>query len=289
MAGKDGMMAKASGGPGGRIFISYRRGGASYPAAWLFDQLTARFGSDRVFMDVDSIEPGDDFAEVIADAVGCCAVLLAVIGDRWLAAADESGRRRMDDPADFVRLEIEAALARGVRVIPVLVDGARLPRPDQLPASMATLTRRQAVELSPARFRSDLTSLLTVLDRALTPAAPPARQQIPVPARPAAKAQTALRDTGAALPASITCFQDDDTGFLRWREANPGGYFLNTERKPRASYLILHRSGCPHFTGSPLHWTRDYIKFCSPDRTDLETWAADATGGDVTHCRTCFR
>jgi len=276
-------MAEASGGPGGRIFISYRRGDASYPAAWLFDQFTARFGSDRVFMDVDSIEPGDDFAEIIADAVGRCAVLLAVIGDRWLAAADESGRRRMDDSGDFLRLEIEAALARGVRVIPVLVDGARVPRPDQLPASMAALGRRQAVELRPARFSSDLTSLLTVLDRALTPVAPPA------PDHPAAKAQTALRDTAAALPVSITCFQDDDTGFLRWREANPGGYFLNTERKPRATYLMLHRSSCPHFTGSPLHWTKDYIKFCSPDRTDLETWAADATGGDVTHCRTCFR
>lgn len=118
--GKDGMMAEASGGPGGRVFICYRRGDASYPAAWLFDQLTARFGSARVFMDVDSIEPGDDFTEVIAGAVGSCAVLLAVIGDRWLAAADENGRRRLDDPGDFVRLEIEAALARGVRVIPVI-------------------------------------------------------------------------------------------------------------------------------------------------------------------------
>jgi hypothetical protein len=234
------MMAKATGSPGGRIFISYRRGDASYPAAWLFDQLTTRFGSDRVFMDVDSIEPGDDFAEVIADAVGCCAVLLAVIGDRWLAAADESGRRRMDDSGDFLRLEIEAALARGVRVIPVLVDGARVPRPDQLPASMAALGRRQAVELRPARFSSDLTSLLTVLDRALTPVAPPARQQMPAPARPAAKAQTALRDTAAALPVSITCFQDDDTGFLRWREANPGGYF--PQHRTQATGYVLHAS-----------------------------------------------
>ncbi len=281
-------MAETSGGPGGRVFVSYRRGDASYPAAWLFDQLTARFGSDRVFMDVDSIEPGDDFAEVIADAVGSCAVLLAVIGDRWLVAADDNGRRRLDDPGDFVRLEIEAALARGVRVIPVLVDGARVPRPDQLPASLATLARRQAAELSHSRSSSDLTSLLNVLDRALAPVAPPDRQQLPSSTRPAAKAETAPRDTVSALPASITCFQDDDTGFLRWRETNPGGHFLNTERKPRAAYLVLHRSGCPHFTGSPLHWTRDYIKFCSLDRTSLETWAADTIGGDIKHCRTCF-
>jgi hypothetical protein len=287
--GKDGMMAEASGGPGGRIFISYRRRDASYPAAWLLDQLTARFGSDRVFMDVDSIEPGDDFAEVIADAVGSCAVLLAVIGDRWLAAADENGQRRLDDPGDFVRLEIEAALARGVRVIPVLMDGARVPSPDRLPAGLAALARRQAAQLSHARFSSDLTSLLNVLDRALAPAARPVRRQMPARTGVASETETAPRGTAATLPTSITCFQDDDTGFLRWREANPSGYFLNTERKPRAAYLMLHRSGCPHFTGSPLHWTKDYIKFCSPGRGNLETWAADTTGGDVTHCRTCFR
>jgi TIR domain len=124
--------------PGSRVFISYRREDSGYPAGWLFDQLAASLGADRVFKDVDSIEPGDDFAEVISDAVSSCAVLLAVIGDRWLAAADEDGRR-LDDPGDFVRLEIEAALTRGVRVIPVLVGGARMPRPAQLPPSLASL------------------------------------------------------------------------------------------------------------------------------------------------------
>jgi hypothetical protein len=215
-------------------------------------------------------------------------VLLAVIGDRWFAAADEDGRRRLDDPGDFVRLEIEAALARGVRVIPVLVDGARVPRPDQLPPSLAALARRQAVELSHARFSSDLSSLLNVLDKALASAAPRVEQQSPAPTRMAANAKTAPRETAVALPASITCFQDDDAGFLLWREANPGGYFLNTERKPRAAYLMLHRSGCPHFTGSPLHWTKDYIKFCSQDRISLETWATDTIGGEIKYCRTCF-
>ena len=115
---KGGMVAEA---PGSRVFISYRREDSGYPAGWLFDQLAASLGADRVFKDVDSIEPGEDFAEVISDAVSSCAVL-AVIGDRWLAAADEDGRR-LDDPGDFVRLEIEAALTRGVRVIPVLVGG----------------------------------------------------------------------------------------------------------------------------------------------------------------------
>jgi hypothetical protein len=69
--------------------------------------------------------------------------------------------------------------------------------------------------------------------------------------------------TAAALPASVICFRDDDPGFRRWREDNPDGFFLNTERNPGPGYLMLHRSGCPHFTHSPVHWTKDYIKFCS--------------------------
>jgi hypothetical protein len=128
-------------------------------------------------------------------------------------APDDNWRRRLDDPGDFVRLEIEVALARGVRVIPVLVDGARVPRRDQLPASLATLAARQAAELSHSRFSSDLKSLLNVLDRALVAMAGLAWQQLPVPPRPAAKAETASRDMVGAFLASITCFQDDDAGF----------------------------------------------------------------------------
>jgi hypothetical protein len=283
---KDGMMTQ---GPGGRVFICYRREDAGYPAGWLFDQLTARLGADRVFKDVDSIEPGDDFADVITEAVSSCAVLLAVIGPRWLAAAGPD-ERRLDDAGDFVRLEIEAALARGVRVIPVLVDGARMPRPDQLPASLAPLARRQAVALSHSRFSADLAALLNVLDRELRTAPvqePPAPRTLPARERPAGKAPAVPRDAAGALPASVTCFRDDDAGFRRWREDNPDGFFLNTERNPGHGYLILHCSGCPHFTRSPLHWTRDYIKFCAPAQASLEEWAS--TLGDVKHCRTCFR
>jgi len=94
-------------------------------------------------------------------------VLLALIGERWLTITDEKGRARLDNPKDFVRLEIEAALTRNVRVIPILVEGARMPRPDQLPPSLAKLARRQALELSPSRFESDTSRLHQVLDRAL--------------------------------------------------------------------------------------------------------------------------
>jgi TIR domain len=151
----------------GRIFISYRRDESAYPAGWLFDRLAERFGFDQVFKDVDSIEMGDDFVEVITNAVGSTDVLLALIGDRWLTITDEHGKRRLDDPNDFVRLEIEAALARKVRVIPILVEGANMPRADELPPSLAALARRQALELSPSRFDFDTSRLLRVLDKTL--------------------------------------------------------------------------------------------------------------------------
>src|SRR5215213_4899040 len=124
-------MAESAAGSTGRIFLSYRRDESAYPAGWLYDRLANRYGGGQVFKDVDSIRLGDDFVEVITRAVGSCDVLLALIGDEWLTITDEHGRRRLDDPGDFVRLEIEAALARNVRVIPVLVDGARMPRPDE--------------------------------------------------------------------------------------------------------------------------------------------------------------
>lgn len=151
----------------GRIFISYRRQDSAYPAGWLYDRLAERFGPDQIFKDVDSIELGDDFVETITNAVGSCDILLALIGQEWLDAAGSDGSRRLDDPDDFVRLEIEAALERKVLLIPILVEGALMPRGDQLPPSIAPLVRRQALELSPTRFRADTERLLDVMERTL--------------------------------------------------------------------------------------------------------------------------
>jgi hypothetical protein len=160
-------MAESEAPSRGRIFISYRRQETAAYSGWLFDRLVVRYPGE-VFKDVDSIELGDDFVEVITAAVGSCDVLLALIGDRWVTIADDDGRRRLDDPDDFVRVEIEAALTRKVRVIPILVDGARMPRAEELPPSLARLVRRNALELSPARFDYDTNRLLKVLDRTLT-------------------------------------------------------------------------------------------------------------------------
>jgi hypothetical protein len=150
-----------------RIFISYRRQETAYAAGWLFDRLAERFGPDQIFKDVDSIELGEDFVQEINRAVGSTDVLLALIGDRWLSITDDDGVRRLDHPDDFVRIEIEAALSRDVRIIPILIDGATMPSAAELPQSLAPLAHRQALELSPSRFQSDTSRLLAVLEKTL--------------------------------------------------------------------------------------------------------------------------
>jgi tetratricopeptide (TPR) repeat protein len=170
-------MTASTGNIPGRIFMSYRREDTAYPAGWLYDRLAGHFGRGQVFKDIDSIGLGDDFVEVINTAVESCDVLLALIGDRWLTVTGQDGRRRLDNPGDFVRLEIEAALTRNVRVIPILVEGARMPHEDELPASLAKLARRQALELSPSRFDDDAGRLLRVLGRTISEAQEQARQR----------------------------------------------------------------------------------------------------------------
>jgi glycerophosphoryl diester phosphodiesterase len=150
----------------GRIFISYRRQETAWPARQLYEVLTAKFGVGKVFKDVDDIKPGEDFDERIRGAVGACDVLLALIGPQWSSVTDEYGRRRLEDPDDFVRLEIETALGRDdVRVIPILVDGAQMPRPYDLPQTLLPLVKRQAIQLSPMSF--DTTRLVKMVQDSL--------------------------------------------------------------------------------------------------------------------------
>jgi hypothetical protein len=149
----------------GSIFVSYRRDDTRHLAGRLYDRLADRFGSDHIFMDVDSIEPGVDFTSAINDAVSSCNVVLALIGPAWLSIQDDRGRRRLDDPEDFVVLEIAAALSRGIRVVPVLIDGASSPRPEDLPATLTSLARRNAIRLDHETFRSDADVLLAAVAR----------------------------------------------------------------------------------------------------------------------------
>jgi TIR domain/Sel1 repeat len=143
----------------GGVFISYRREDSHAWAGRIYDRLSNRLGHDNVFFDVDNIAPGLDFVEVLSERVGNCDALVAVIGKDWLSSANRNGARRLEDPNDFVRIEIEAALARDIRVIPVLVEDATMPTTDELPESLKKLARRQGIEISHTRFDSDVERL----------------------------------------------------------------------------------------------------------------------------------
>jgi len=147
----------------GSIFLSYRREDSEGQAGRLYDDLVAVFGSDSVFMDVAAIQPGRDFRKSIDQSLNSCGVFLSLIGKSWLTAKDTSGQRRLDDPADFVRIETGAALKRDIPVIPVLVQGASAPKPDQLPDDLKELAFRNAVELTHPRWDSDIQVLITAL------------------------------------------------------------------------------------------------------------------------------
>jgi hypothetical protein len=150
-----------------KIFINYRRGDDPGFAQALFGRLEQAFPPERLFMDVDNIPPGVDFVHFLDQQVAECDVLLVVIGKHWIDARDSANARRLDNPDDFVRLEIESALKQGKRVIPVLVHEARMPRPDELPEGLIPLARRNAVRLTHERFRADAQGLIKALQQTL--------------------------------------------------------------------------------------------------------------------------
>ena len=178
----------------GKVFISYRRRETAGHAGRLYDRLAEHYGDERVFMDL-RMEPGLDFVEQIDEAVTHCDALLSLIGAQWLDMRDAHGRRRLEDPNDFARLEVEAALARNVRVIPVLLQDANMPEPEDLPESLAPLARRHAIELSDERWDYDVGRLIEVLDRTMGNgvAPPPPPPKKPTGAR--------VRDAATAHPA----------------------------------------------------------------------------------------
>jgi hypothetical protein len=150
-----------------QIFISYRRDDSAGYVGRLFDKLSYSFGKTNLFTDIDTIAPGEDFVEVIEDAVGSCEILLAIIGKQWLEIKDEHGNRRLDNPNDFVRLEIATALRRNIRVIPVLVRGAQMPLADTLPDDLKVLSRRNAHIISDRHFHPDVDDLVDAVEDVL--------------------------------------------------------------------------------------------------------------------------
>ena len=163
----------------GAIFINYRRDDSTSFAGRLHDRLAQDFGRENIFMDVDHIPAGVDFVVHLNNQVAACKVLLVVIGSKWLRAKDDGGHRRLDQPSDFVAVEIAAALSRDILVIPVLTDGARMPKESELPDALKSLARRQAIDVRQEHFGRDAEALVERIRIALdTPAAPRRRRRM---------------------------------------------------------------------------------------------------------------
>jgi TIR domain len=166
-----------------RILINYRRTDSAAYVNRLYAELCDRFGEDGIFKDVDTIEPGRHFREVIERTVRSADLMLVVIGPHWLADADGY---RFDDPHDYVRLELEAALRSNIRIIPIIVGNAKMPSSEDLPATLAGLNRRQAFEIRDAAWQFDVNELWRRLSHMLgrppdRPEARPRRDQDSTP------------------------------------------------------------------------------------------------------------
>lgn len=173
-----------------KVFICYRREETAPYAGRIYDAMVSRFGVENVFMDLD-LAPGVDFVDRITKVVSGCVALIVVIGPSWAKLQNEDGTRRIEDPDDFVRLEVQTGLQRDdVLLIPVLVGGARMPRREDLPPELQGIARRNAIEMSHGRWRYDVDRLLDTLDELLpesieserlTPPPPPEPQPEPEP------------------------------------------------------------------------------------------------------------
>jgi len=210
----------------GSIFVSYRRDDAAGFAGRLEDELERRFGNVDVFRDVDDIVSGEDFVERLDRALRSCRVFIAVIGKSWLTARNADGARRLDDPNDFVRQEIGAALGRDVRVIPVLVDGARMPVEADLPDDLKSLARRQAHELTDSRWDYDAGRLADSIEETLGP-----------PAKPKPPGRRRWLATAAAVAVLVIA------GVVGWRYSSGPPDLDGTWDLPSGSYWIVEQAG----------------------------------------------
>lgn len=195
-----------------KLFISYRRDETPVSAAWLYEVLAERFGESNVFMDL-KLKPGENFVKRISEVVGSCHILLLVMGPRWASPEDGDGAASIKDPDDFVRLEAEIAMARDdVQVLPVLVGGAKMPHPDELPDKIREITEIHAKQLTNERRAGDMTELVgrveellppeTTVHRVPPPPAPPRRAGWKIVA--AAAAAVALVAVGLIVTGALS-------------------------------------------------------------------------------------
>lgn len=187
-----------------RIFISYRRDDSAGHAGRVFDRLKVEFGHGNLFMDVDAIPLGVNFVKYLGEQVGKCDVLLAIIGPAWLTLKHDDGSRRLDNPNDLVRVEIAAALARDIPVIPILLEGTRVPKAETLPQDLQELSQRHGLDVRHASFHADMDKLVKGLK--CSPAPPKPRKQetattYTVPPKPVVAADEVIAARGVWLRA----------------------------------------------------------------------------------------
>jgi len=281
-----GVMARA-------IFISYRRDDTEGEAGRLFDDLTRSFGENSVFMDVDGINPGMDFRRAIDDNVSSCGVLLAMIGPTWSTIKNAAGSRRLDDANDFVRLEIAAALGRNIAVIPVLVHEAVMPRHEELPDNLKDLAYRNSVEITHARWNSDVQLLINALGKYVAPSAATETKpvhatvpvQLPPPSAPASasvRASPASRPTSVPLVLGVIAAAVVALGFVGFLVLKPhpkpdplSGTWTNPAPEPNNGIDKLEIMASANQVN--LHaWGK-----CSPADCDWGTQMAQNTGAEV--------
>jgi hypothetical protein len=162
------------------IFISYRRQDTAAYAGRIYDRLSAKYGEHNVFMDIDRIEPGQDFVDAINHSVAEAGVLLVLIGREWIKMTDKSGIPRLENPEDFVRLEILAGLEQKAVMIPVLLADTEMPSAQALPPPLQPFARRNAIQISDSRFHSDVDRLIEAIEKIFNPqraAVPPIRSE----------------------------------------------------------------------------------------------------------------
>lgn len=234
-----------------RLFLSYRRDDSAGFAGRLADGLEAEFGAGSVFRDVDDIHPGQDFVDAIRDHLRQVDAVLVMIGPRWLASS-AGGQRRLDDPEDFVRREIQTALASGKPVIPVLVGGAAMPAGAELPEAIADLARRQAVVLSDAGWRDDVRHLMDAL-RALLPNV----DAMPSPRR---KLLRGLAMAGAALVVMAWSFQAWRPPPAANQPGNPVGKPAAVDIAGRWTARVTYEWGDTHDEVFDFRWSDSQLR-----------------------------
>jgi ATP-dependent Clp protease ATP-binding subunit ClpA len=239
--------------PMSRVFISYRRQDASDATGRIYDRLVTRFGKEQVFKDVDNIPYGTDFRNEMGRAVGQSVVVLVVIGEHWLSVTDQNGRRRIENLDDFVRIEVEAALKRDVRVIPLLVGGARMPSQAELPEAIQALAFRNAVQIrNDPDFHRDMDRLIESIGETVdrggrtdeaaraTPATPDSATPIP-PSAPARLMRVSVREIEEQMQRRM-CGQDFAVAaIMPFIKLMRFGMFR--DNRPAATFLFVGPSG----------------------------------------------